>query len=381
MHCLSITYKKAPLKFRERLSFTLENKTQVEKHILSKGVKGCIIISTCNRTELYYSGQVSAIDEIENIIAKEKKISLCDLKRYIDIYSDDKAIRHLSYVVCGMDSMVVGEGEILRQVKEAYLKSLDSQTSNDELNIIFQGAISSAKAVRTITKISTTATSIGTLTASEVIKFINDKKSGNVLILGATGKMGNILVKNLYSKKNIKLIGTRREAFVQSNNNKGIQWILHDRRYEYIPWADVVISATISPHYVLTREMVEKVLQENKSPKLFIDLAVPCDIDKDIKNLNNISMMDIDDFQYLSKENNHLKLKEMEKARLIIEDRIEEIRKAIYYNELSKDIIKIEKFIKKKGFPNVLYKLRKILTADEILRLLNCLKLMIKEES
>lgn len=379
MHCLSITYKRTPLNVREQLAFTLENKLYFENQLVDKVVKGCIVISTCNRTEIYFSGDKSSIYGVENSIVKEKKISQKNLKRYIHTYSNDEAIRHLCHVVCGIDSMIVGEDEILRQIKEAYMESLVNKTTNDELNIIFQGAIGVAKTVKANTKISSTPVSIGTLTANETMKFISNKKTGNVLIVGARGKTGNLIVKNLSGREEIKIMGTTRNHLWEFAD-KNMKWIPYGERYQAISWADVVISATTSPHYVFTGEKIRKVLEKNKDDKLFIDLAVPSDIDKDIGSLSRIRILDIDDFEHLSKENNQIKLKEIERATVLIEDKIEEIRKAVYYHSFWENIGELEKVISKKGFAFVLYKLKKMLTADEISALLKSLRLMVKEE-
>jgi glutamyl-tRNA reductase len=278
--------------------------------------------------------------------------------------------------------MVIGEDEILRQVKEAYQLSLNNKSTNNELNLAFQGALNSAKLIKTDTKLSNTPVSIGTLTVNKIVDFLETHNGSTVLIVGITGQMGSIVAKNLYLK-NCTILGTIRshdkvkDLFI---NRENIQLIAYKDRYQYLANADVIVSATTSPHYTFNFNEVAGVLKKGTCSKLFIDLAVPCDIDKDIMELQGMELVDIDYFEKASLENNQLKLKELDKARLLLDNCMDEILKNIYFQEFYPSIEKINTIIDEKGFPTILYQLKDSLNKEQLSVLLDSLKELVREE-
>lgn len=371
MNCISISYRNTPLKIRECCAFSMEEKECFEKKALLLGITGCVLVSTCNRVEIYFTGENRMIPKVEELFIKEKQIEEALFKKSICIYSGEGALRHLMKVSCGMDSMVLGEDEILRQVKEAYQASMEGECCDYECNLAFQEAFHVAKAIKTDTRLSKTPISIGTLAAHAVIAFLEGAEGrleGNVLLVGATGKIGGIVARNLLEKEGIHLLLTSRshnqeqELFGRAENADVVPY---EKRYEYLNQADVIISATKSPHYTFTKKEVEQALEEAKS-RLFLDLAVPCDIDGDIGKLAGIKIRNIDDFQKMAEENNAVKLKEMEKAQIYMEEGLEEIKKAISYHDLQKNVEALQELADKKGISHVLYQLRDRLTGDEI---------------
>lgn len=371
MNCISISYRNTPLKIRECCAFSPEEKECFEKKALLLGITGCVLVSTCNRVEVYFTGENRTIPKVEELFFKEKQMEEALFKKSICVYSGEGALRHLMKVSCGMDSMVLGEDEILRQVKEAYQASMEGERCDYECNLAFQEAFHVAKAIKTDTRLSKTPISIGTLAAHAVIAFLEETKrslEGNVLLVGATGKIGGIVARNLLEKEGIHLLLTGRshnqkqELFSRAENT---DFVPYEKRYEYLNQADVVISATKSPHYTFTKEEVEQALKEPKS-RLFLDLAVPCDIDGDIGKLSGAKIMNIDDFKKLSEKNNAVKLREMEKAQIYMEEGLEEIKKALSYHDLQKNVEALQELADKKGISHVLYQLRDRLTGDEI---------------
>ncbi|KOA20698.1 glutamyl-tRNA reductase [Clostridium homopropionicum DSM 5847] len=383
MHCISISHKTTPVNIRELFAFSSDEQLEFEKQLLQEEkLRGCVIVSTCNRSEIYFSGDKTSIDIVEKQLAKFKNAKQSEIRKYFNVYSNDEAVRHLFRVACGLDSMVLGEDEILRQVKDAYELSLNNKFSNVELNLAFQGALSSAKAIKTDTKLSNTPVSIGTLTANKIIEYLKTKENSRVLIVGISGKMGSIVAKNLCSK-DISIIGTSR-SHNKSNglfsNISNIQISDYKDRYKFLKRADVIVSATTSPHYTFTYDEVLNVLDGCTSNKLFIDLAVPGDIDKDILNIKGMDIVDIDYFEKASKENNRIKLKELDKAQIILDKCIDEALKNMRFQEFHTSIDKINKKVQEKGFPYVLYHLKRSLNSEQLGILLDSLDDIISEE-
>jgi len=368
MFCISISHKITPLIIRELFSFSKEEQIEFEKHMIeSNQITGCVIISTCNRSEIYFSGDKNVIAFVEKEIGSFKNIDMAKVKKYLNIYTNEGALRHLFQVTSGLDSMVLGEDEILRQVKEAYQVSLNNNCTNHELNIAFQGALNNAKLIKTDTKLSKTSVSIGTLTANHIMDFLNSVQGKNILIIGITGVMGSIIANNLACKSDLKVVGTSRnhnagkKLFVNDN----IRIVDYNDRYQYLNESDVIVSATISPHYTFAYNEVLEEFGENTYHKLFIDLAVPCDIDKEILDIAGMDIIDIDYFEKVSKDKSEIKLKEIDKAELILADSIDETLKNIYFQKFNGIMKKVEEKIEEKGFNYFLYQMKKSLNSEQ----------------
>lgn len=377
MYCISISHKAAPLLIREKFAFSLEQqKVFSKKAVTSSHVSGCIVLSTCNRSEVYFTGDKKAIAVMEEKLASFKGLQKSEVLKYYRIYGIKQAAHHLFRVTSGLDSMVIGEDEILGQVKKAYQTALEIETTDYELNILFHGAITSAKKVKSLTLLSKTPLSIGTLVAHEIFNF--PKKNKKVLIIGLTGKMGNIIMKNIVHRVDIELVGTTRQhGYPISVVSKEVKVIHYSQRYDYINEADIIISATTSPHYTLTYDEIIKATTISKK-RLFIDLAVPSDIDGQIRLVEDTKFYDIDYFQGLSKQNNETKLKEVEKGQLIIEEEVENALKKIYFHEWIESLVYYKSYFQDKNIEQILYKLRDEASSEELKIILDVIKRVAK---
>ena len=320
MNILSISYKKAEYDIRADIADRY-NKTPDVYGLLKREVPwidGIVILSTCNRFELIYSVGNSEDSTLnpKRVADKFFEIIECKIESLTDIlkiYSGEMAIRHLIRVATGVDSMVLGEDDILRQIKESYSFSLEGGYSNKELNVIFQRTFEAAKELKTKTGISKVPVSIGTLVTNKVLSIPKEKL--NILIIGASGKIGGIVLRDLIAKvgdsEDKKIYGTVRKH----SSGENMFWDIypeamikvdyHDR-YKVMDDIDVVISATTSPHFTLTYSRLKEVITTEK-PRLYIDLAVPEDIDSDILYIPESSIMRIDDFKELSAKYNEKK--------------------------------------------------------------------------
>ena len=162
--------------------------------------------------------------------------------KYFNVFTGENAIGHLLKVACGIDSMVLGEDEILRQVKESYYFAMENNAVSTEFNTIFKMAITAAKEIKTVTGLSSTPVSIGTLTANEVFRFKKEEK--HILIIGITGKIGSITAKNIADKDNTQIIRTSGRYSANTVLPFGDNIVITDytNRYKFMDWADVVIN-------------------------------------------------------------------------------------------------------------------------------------------
>lgn len=371
MFCLSVSYKRTPLPIRQKFSFSIEERNLFLAELIEKKwIAGGVIVSTCNRSELYFTGEKKAIAAVEHALAEYKQLEEKHIKKYCLAYGGKSAVRHLFKVTCGLDSMVLGEDEILRQVKEAYISAAEMEYTDSELNITFQGALNCAKQAKSATRLTTTPVSIGTLTANETERYLKtdagkENQSSLVLVVGAAGKIGRIVAKDLIAK-GISVIGTNRRHCPDTeeitDKMQGIRFVDFNDRYDYINQADVVISATSSPHYILTAEDYEEKITEKKQ-RLLIDLAVPYDIDPAIQKIDRVLLRDIDYFTMLSKENNHIKRGELKKAGQLLEECVEDTLKKIYIREFRSGT---ESKQMEEWFRKMLYYLKETLDSEQL---------------
>ncbi|MDF2586793.1 MAG: glutamyl-tRNA reductase [Anaerocolumna sp.] len=381
IHTLSISHKTAPVEIRELLTFTKEEKCDFLKSAVRlESITECVLITTCNRTEIYMNGNQNALEQMIQYIVSIKNLNYENMLKYFNRYSDEKSIHHLFRVTSGIDSMLVGEDEILGQVKENYQLAFELGTTGFLLNTLFREAITCAKKVKTNTKISKTPISIGTLASHEIINFIQKDKKKKVLIIGLTGKMGTILMKNLYHNSHIDIVGTIRSHNISEEfiSYPKVKMIDYQHRYEIINEVDIIVSATTSPHYTITYDEVKKFIYENK-PRLLIDLSVPLDIDKNIEKLDNMKLIDIDYFKKLSENNNTQKLQEVESAKSIIDEEVDNCLKLINFREFLPYMENVKSVFEKQPLESILYQLRDLVPSNDFDIILSSLKKLVKD--
>ncbi len=380
MNILSISHKYAPVEVREKFALDEENQKKFMLNVVNgEHINECIYLSTCNRTEIYFEGDECAVAELEKAIMNFTSSTSDEIKRYFMYYQEKNAISHLFKVASGLDSMVIGEDEILGQLKNAFSVALELGATKYHLNTLFKGAITCAKNIKTNTKMSKIPLSIATLVSNLILDIEGKTGEVNVLILGLTGQMGNTIYKNLHTNNNIKIIGATRQhnAVLQYKSvDEKLTMVEYKNRYEYINVADVVVSATKSPHYTLICKEVSESIVENKH-RVFIDLAVPKDIDDDISKIQNTEVYNIDFFEKIAKENNNSRVKEVEYVNIIIDEYIEKVSKEMVFHEFLSDIDKLKKIFNDKSFENLIYEIRDNSTSEELVIILNSLKKLI----
>ncbi len=336
---IGISHKNAPLSVREMFAFTQQQQDDMMRKMTSYlEITECVVLSTCNRTEMYVyadsekTGYVYSLMQ-EVFLGTAGADQLEDIGEYILFFHGDKAVRHLFYVAAGLDSMVIGEDQILGQVKTAHKNAREAGCTGVFLNTFFRMAVTAAKKVKTDTDLSKTSVSTATLAlkvAEDTLGTLKDKK---VMVIGATGKIGGIVLMNLLS-------GYDAEAYVTTRNNKvslkhgfdNFTDISYENRYDYLDQMDVLVSATSSPHYTLTYNRMIKCMDPARK-RVFVDLAVPMDIDPRVGNLDNCTYYNIDDFTRIAEENNRRKIHEAESATLILDDYILQFRQWMVFQK------------------------------------------------
>lgn len=364
-NCISINYKLCDKNFRSLFTFSDSAR---EKLLFSAGDKSPVLLCTCNRTELYCFGSISAAikllsDNIADHIDPE------ELKRRLMIFSGEGAVKHLFSVACGIESMVIGEDEILGQIKSAYAYSKERIALSAECNMIFQSAVTTAKRIKTETELSKTSVSTATLAAKCAAKLCENV---TVMLIGASGKIGTSLLKDLLSYKNVKVLATSRShnrEFELASENPSLEIIPYDKRYDYINRCDCVISATTSPHFTLTADRIRINAADEKMPKLFIDLAVPNDIDPAVTD-KGAKLVDIDYFSKLAEENNAQKLDSVERAKAMIEEDMDELKKQLAFHSFLLRFSDVEADLESLSAKEFFFKLKSELSGDAFLQVI-----------
>ncbi len=342
-----INHKTADIKIRELLSFN--EKDLPEALIKLKKlpfVDECVLLSTCNRTEVYVYSQTGFFDQevIEEELCRFKNLDIYNLRKYFYCYFQLNAVKHLFKVASGLDSLVIGEDQIIGQVKDAFEKALSLKSSKVILNKLFMDAIYTAKKVKTETDVSKKPVSIGSIAVKLLKDIFKENFENKIAFVIGSGNMGKILINNLISNNIKKIYNTSRSFNGRNKKNNVINYINtveYSKRYEFIDLSDIIISSTSSPHYTITRDLLEKVINVSKE-RVFLDLAVPRDIDPSISYLPNVRYFNIDDLRSVAEENNYKRLSEVSRAEQIVEEMVFEFEKWYKFRQILPLVKEIE---------------------------------------
>lgn len=358
MFCISINHKNTPADVRERFAFTTKGQRQFTERLKAE-VGGCVVLSTCNRMEIYFTDKY---EQVEKLLANDREVPVSLIRRYSMNYEGFQCVLHLCRVACGMDSMVLGEVEIIHQVKSAYLMAKELGACDGELNIAFQGALAAAKAVATESDATRLPISVGTLSAREAVSFTRNTSVGRVLVVGATGRIGSIVVKDIADlAPDIEITGTSRShhsADEVFGRHQQIRIEDYSRRYELAAWADVIISATASPHYTFVRDELAEAVKMHHKRRLFLDLAMPKDIDPSVSEVDGCVLRDIDYIRTLSRENNESRAKTITEMEPWLISQVDEIMKNIAFSRFNREHGDVMAQLKMTDGAKLVYKLK-----------------------
>ena len=316
---VGVNHKTTPVEIREKLAFT---KGKIEESVdLIFNFPEIIehtILSTCNRVEIYARAncQDSAINSIKQFICDFHGLSILELEDHFYSYRNEDAVEHLFRVSSSLDSMVLGEAQILGQVKDAYSLAKDLRSTGLVLNQLFEKAFSIAKKVREETGIAERSVSISSAAVELAQKIFDDLENRTVMLVG-TGEMAELAAKHLisYGVKTVYVTSRTYDRAVNLARSLNGSALGFDDFKNELYRADIVITSTSAPNFIIKKEMVEQAIQDRKNkPIFFIDIAVPRDIEPDINSLENVYLYDIDDLQIVVSANMKEREKEAENA-------------------------------------------------------------------
>jgi glutamyl-tRNA reductase len=325
---IGLNHKTADIDIREKLAF---DGLKLEEGLLTirnlPEVKESVIISTCNRVEIYLNAgnTEQAIASIKEFIASFHDIRKESLNDALYIHNDIEAVRHIYRVASSLDSMVVGEPQILGQLKEAFEFSLKHKTTGILLNRLFKKAISVAKRIRTETRIAENAVSIS-FAAVELSKKIFTELTGKTFMLLGAGEMAELAAKHIMNNGVTDILIANRTYQTGCDLAKEFSGraVPFENYLNELKTSDIIICSTGAPDYVLSKSQMHKVMKERKNKPVFIiDISVPRNVDPEINTLDNVYLYDIDDLQGVVDSNIHERQKEARKAEEIIEEEIE----------------------------------------------------------
>ena len=334
---VGMNHKTAPLEIRERLSIACgENVRPLEEILRAPAVKEVLYLSTCNRVEVLARAEdmEEAIARVKSFILRHGNLDTAELERCLYVYCGRDAVRHLFRVASSLDSMIMGEPQILGQMKEAYRDCLEQKSSGIILNKLLHHAFRAAKRVRTETAIANNAVSVS-FAAVELAKKVLGSLQGRTVLLVGAGEMSELAARHLLSNGVGRIIVVNRtysRAVQVAEEFQGIP-AGFDLLEEKLQEADIVISSTGSAGHIITPAMIHAALRRRKNRLLFlIDIAVPRDVDPEVGRIDNVYLFNIDDLQGVVDDNLRNRLQEAEKAEGIIAEEV--LKFTEWYNTL-----------------------------------------------
>jgi glutamyl-tRNA reductase len=322
---VGINYNTAPVSVRERLAFPaeiLESSLQELGRI--KEINEAAILSTCNRTELYCTSTTANQQILIDWVAQRKKINSADFIPYLYCHKDSQTIRHMFRVACGLDSMVLGEPQILGQMKTAYQAACDAGTLGKQLGRLFQHTFSAAKKVRTDTAIGSSPVSVA-FAAVQLAQQIFDKLSEQTALLIGAGETIELTARHLFQQGIGRIIIANRtydKAHTLAAQFNGYAITLAELT-THLDEADIVISSTASQLPILGKGRVESALKKRKHKPIFmVDLAVPRDIEAEVEQLRDVYLYTVDDLQNTVNQNMDSRRQAAEQAEEIIDAQV-----------------------------------------------------------
>ncbi|NTU59851.1 MAG: glutamyl-tRNA reductase [Deltaproteobacteria bacterium] len=320
---VGLSHKTAPVAIREKVAFAPDLIHEALRAVrdlpsLHEGV----IVSTCNRVEVYAAARQreEGVEELIRFMSQYHGVGLDDLRPHLYVYAGPDAVRHVFRVASSLDSMVVGEPQILGQVKDAYEKAAEGSATGLVLNRFMHKAFSVAKRVRTETRIAQAAVSISFAAVELARKIFGELEGKRVLVVGA-GEMCELAATHLMENGVSSVLVTNRtlaraEALAAKFNGRAVAF---EEFTQHLHDVDIVVSSTGAPHFVIGPEDVRAAMKVRRQKPLFlIDIAVPRDVDPKVNDLANVYLYDVDDLTGVVEANKKERAKEAEKAETLV---------------------------------------------------------------
>jgi glutamyl-tRNA reductase len=341
---LGLNHKTAPVELRERLAIgphQLEDATR--SLVQAPGVIEGMILSTCNRVELLASLRPDApdlLDFVEGYFEIEREL----VRPHIYEYRQEHAVRHLFRVACSLDSMVIGEPQILGQVKSSYLAARSAGAVRGHLDKVLQRAFVVAKRVRTETQIGTSSVSIASVAVELARKIFGSLEGKKVLLVGA-GKMSEQAARHLVHQgaETVMVANRTLERAELLAQRFGGRTVRFEDLYSSADQADIILTSTGSSQPIFRREHAQYFMQQRRGrPMFFIDIAVPRDVDPEVNKLDGIFLYDIDDLQSVAGSNLKVRSKEAELAEAMILAEVDKYQRRLHALNIGPEIVQLQ---------------------------------------
>ncbi|HYE65030.1 MAG TPA: glutamyl-tRNA reductase [Pyrinomonadaceae bacterium] len=333
---VGLNHKTAPVEVRERLAFTDEScaeglRALVDGEVVREG----LIVSTCNRVEvLTATGSEhwsEGLARISDFLSRTRQMPPEEFDKHLYSHTDDAAVRHMFRVASSLDSMVVGEPQVLGQVRRAYSLAVEAGTAGRVLNRLIHHAFRVAKRVRTETGIAASAVSISYMAVELGRKIFGTLKGHTALLIGA-GEMAELSARHLITAGVSRILVANRtdETARRLAAEFGGEAVDYTRLSTHLAEADIVICSTGAPGYIVTPAMAREALElRRKRPSFFIDISVPRNIDPAVGEISNLFVFDIDDLEAVIASNIREREREAERAELIVESEVMQFQQTL----------------------------------------------------
>jgi glutamyl-tRNA reductase len=344
---VGINHRTAPVEVRERMHIPESRLAQAVSDLIHReGIREGLILSTCNRVEVMTSAEDSVDAEpiIQQFLADHHRFELGPYQRFFYRYQQQEVVRHLFRVASSLDSMILGEPQILGQLKRAYALAHEAGGLNSSLKEIASQALAVGRRVRRETALGSAAVSVS-YAAVELAKKIFGSLEGRTIFVIGAGKMGELAAKHLLRSGASAIYVTNRtyERAVQLAAAFRGTAIAFDQLFEHLPKADIVISSTGAAGYVVNKEYVARILSARRNrPVFFVDIAVPRDIDPLVNELDNAFVYDIDDLGQVVEANKKQREREAVWAEEIVQEEVQKTMRRLASRDLVPTIVALE---------------------------------------
>jgi len=326
---IGLNHRTASVEVRERVAFTPEQAQEAAEQLRARGIlEETLVLSTCNRSELYGVPRENATDSagaVELFVASFHQLSMSELDKSLYRHRDSQAVRHLFRVSAGLDSMLLGEAEILGQVRDAYQIALDRGQTGPVLNRMFQAALEVGKRVRTETDLGTKPVSVafsGVKLAERIFGKLNNHRA---LIVGA-GATSEQVVRHLCDRglKQLRVINRTPEHAVDLASRFGGEVIPWEKLPQALDWPDLIVTSVSVEEPILSRALIERAMAARGNRALLvIDLGVPRNAASDVADVYNTYLYNVDDLTEIVEQNKKARVAEIPRAEAIIDEHVE----------------------------------------------------------
>lgn len=349
MHVLfvGLNYKTTAVELREKIAFSQSDLPLAYERLRHLGFSEATIISTCNRVEVYCIADDvdGGLEKIRLFLSDFHNVPLLELEPHLKMLHDMEAVHHLFAVASSLESMVLGETQIQGQIKQAFETAREAGLVGANLSALFQNALTVGKRVRNQTAISEHSLSISHAAINLLVRKFHDLSSRNIVVVG-NGKMSSMAVKTLIKKgvTRLTIINRTEGRGQQTAQELNIDACGFDQLGACLKKADIVICSTGAPYAILSKEMIAGVVAERGSrPMTIIDIAVPRDVEPEVRDIDAVALYNIDTFQADIEANREKRTKEINHVRKIVNDAVDNFYAWLQTSEVKPVITELKK--------------------------------------